>query len=284
MNQQPKINEQYWLNKNPEIIRSIPAKAYYGSLLIRVELDIMGASMRWNQHQVPKYLRIEGEPTYFDYLDFVKRQCIAFNHREIIRVTDNRNIYVKRVESTKYRNSGHRNIEQIFDARVLYNIHNLLQNRPTDVNISRQANVLRLYSNNEDAIIDVINRLGVDNKAIRLLGFPHEEQIEALLAGKEYNKRAPDFKFKVFIKPVPVTGIPALSDYLKGVADTNEVDVPTHCRLALEGTEARWTRAQYSRSYLYVRDENTMLIIKMLAGDKFSTFIELVPPVEGIDK
>lgn len=284
MNQLPRINEEYWLNRNPNIIRSIPTKAYYGSLLIRVELDLMGASIRYHQFNMPKHLRHAGDPNYKQYLAFVKRQCISFNHREILRTEDNRYVHVRWVEQTIARNSGHKSRTQIFDAEALYKLYFLLKNKPTDVKISRQMDILRLYSNNEDSIIKIIDHLGVADSAIRLLGFPKQEQIETLLAGKEYNTRAPDFKYKVFFKQLNKDGIPALYDYLLGVADTIEVDVPKHCFEALAGCKSRWHWTMHSRSHLYAKDENTVLIIKMLAGDRFSNYIELVPMAEENDK
>ena len=282
MNQTPRINEQYWLNRNPKLIRSIPNKAYYGSLLIRVELDLMGASMRYHQHNVPKHLQHTGDPDYKQFLNFVKRQCMS-NTRQIMHVNDDRYVVCSWVEATKDRNTGMHRGFQTFDAGALFRLHNLLKDKPADVKISREMNTLRLYSNNEESIIKVIDHLDVNDELIRLLGFPKEEQIEALLAGKEYNPRAPDFKFKIFLKQIDRDGLPALNNYLLGVKDTDEVDVPTHCFNALQGV-SKWTWTLHSRSHLYARDENTVLLIQMLAGDRFSDCIELVPMLEEDDK
>jgi hypothetical protein len=284
MNQQLKINEEYWNKRNPSIIRSRPNKAYYGTYLIRVDLDINGASMRFHEHDVPLQQRTKGEPTYDQFLRFVKRQTQLFNVHKLIRTVDNRYVHVRRVTLTNERNNGAKKEDRIYDARVLYNEHKLLLNKPTDVTLSRQMDRLRIYSNNEQSIIDIIDFLEVDDSAIRLIGYPDPERIDDLLSGKEYSDYATDFQYKVYLRPVAEGGIEALSDYLEGVKNTEEVGVPNHTRLVIAGKTEKWGWARYTRSYLYAKDKNTVLLIQMLAGNKFSKAVELVPTDDNIDK
>lgn len=284
MNQQLKINEDYWNKRNPNIIRSRPNKAYYGTYLIRVDLDINGASMRFHQHGMPKKHKIQGDPNYDQFLYFVKRQAQLFNLHKLLRTVDNRYVHVRRVTLTNERNNGAKKEDRIYDARVLYNEYLLLKNKPTDVTISRQMDSLRLYSNSEQSIIKIIDDLDVSDSAIRLIGFPDTDRIDDLLSGKEYSDYANDFQYKVYLRPVTDGGIKALSDYLEGVKHTDEVGVPNHTRIVISGDAPPHGWARYTRSYLYAKDKNTVLLIQMLAGNKFSKAVELVPTDDNIDK
>ena len=207
-----------------------------------------------------------------------------FNVHKLLRTVDDRFVHVRRVTLTKNKNNGAEYDDRVYDAQVLYNEYQLLRNKPKDVKISRQMDSLRLYSNNEQSIIKIIDGLGVDDEAIRILGYPEESRIDNLLSGREYSVYASDFKFKVYLRPVEDGGIPALANYVDSIKHTDEIGVPKHTQMAINGTSDRWSWARYTRTYLYARNEDTVLLIKMLAADKFSKAVELVEPDDENDK
>jgi hypothetical protein len=236
--------------------------------------------MRYHQEGVPLDERTT-TPDYQQFLTFLKRQVVRFNLREIVKIHDDRYIYVKLLERTGSRNTGYFKEIHEYDARVLFNEHYLLRNKPPNMKMARQQNSLRLYSNDEDALIKVIKQLEVDDSAIRLISYPNASQVDTLLSGKEFNSHADKFKYKVFLKPVTSEGIPALGNYLRSIAHTDEVEVPKHCQMALDGVMTRWSWAMYTRSYLYAKDEHILLLIQMLAGQRYSDAIELALPEEN---
>jgi len=279
MTPNPTVIKEYWLTLNPNIIFCSPNKAYYGSYLLRADLDIVGASMRYWQYDIPLKERI-ANPTYADFMLFLKRSLLKWQMRAITDIVDDRYLHVTKTGDSLAWKSEAKGSVRIYDAKVLYNLYTLLRNKPKNVKLARQADSLRVYANHEDDLISVIKQLEVEDPDIRLLSYPNENQISTLLSGKEYNSRAADFKYKVFLKPVSKGGIPDLANYLNSIAHTTDVEVPQHCKLAMAGASDRWSWAHFQRSYMYVRDEHTILIIQMLAGNKFSNYIELALPID----
>lgn len=279
MTPNPTVIKEYWLTLNPDIIFCQPNKAYYGSYLLRVDLDIVGASMRYWQYDIPLKERI-ANPTYNDFMMFLKRSLLKWQMREITHTVDGRYIHVTKTGNALSWKAEPTGSIKIYDAKVLYNLYTLLRNKPNNVKLARQSDSLRVYANHEDDIINVIRQLEVENSDIRLLSYPDAKQVGTLLSGKEYNSKATDFGYKVFLKPAGKEGMLDLANYLDSIKNTGDVEVPRHCRLAMSGDFDRWSWAHFQRSYMYVRDEKTILLIQLLAGNKFSNYIELAVPDE----
>ena len=280
MNQKPAVNKDYWQALNSDIIFCQPNKAYYGSYILRADLDIIGASMRYYQHGVPPKDKI-ANPTKDEFTGFLRKNLLQYNYRKILNNSDTRYLHVQRTENSYVWHQHVVGTIKIYDSLVLYNLYNLLKNKPANVKLARQFDSLRIYANHEDDIISIIEQLGVEDPDVRLLSYPDPDQISTLRAGKEFNAKANEFKYKVFLQPTGKAGTPDLKKYLDSISDTDEVEVPRHCQIAMAGNFALAAlTAQWQRSYMYVRNEQTILLIRMLAGDKFSNYLELAMPID----
>jgi hypothetical protein len=173
---------------------------------------------------------------------------------------------------------------RIYDVRAMYAFHQLLMNVPEGIKFSREMDSLRIYGNDIDTISEVIDKLDIEGYDILAIDSPGGNDVDALLSGKEFNIKAEFFKFKVYIKAVKFDGLPDLYNYLEAIKDSGTVEVPRHCNIALNGPQTSWSWRYHQRSYMYVKDEDTVLIIKMLAAQRFADCIELIMPDTEIDK
>ncbi len=284
MNQKLTINKEYWLERNPEIEFHRVKKAYYGTHLLRAKVYICGASMRYYQHDTKPNKRIKN-PTYDDFMTFLRKHVMQFSLQKLIRIEDNRYIHCTRKKSDFYG----REVDAIpslrlYDAKVLYVLYNMLKVKPPGIRFFREYDTLHIYSNDIDDLQKVLDELDIPAQDIMSLTSPGPNDVEPLLAGKEFNDKADKFKYKVFLKSAIEGGIPNLANYLEAIKDTDEVEVPRHCRIAIAGPPDRWSWAFAQRSYLYVKNEDTILLIQMLAGNRYSDCIELILPSEEVDK
>lgn len=284
MNQKLTINKEYWLKRNPDIEFHRVKKAYYGTHLLRAKVYICGASMRYYQHNVKPNKRIKN-PTYEEFMTFLRKHVMQFNMQKLIRVENNRFIHCTRKKQDLYGCE----IDAIpslrlYDAVTLYALYNMLNDKPDGIRFSREYDTLHIYSNNIDDLHKVIDDLDIPAQDILTLTSPGKNDVELLLAGKEFNEKANRFKYKVFLKSAIEGGIPNLSNYLESIKHTDDIEVPHHCRVAIAGPPDRWSWAFAQRSYLYVKNEDTILLIQMLAGNRYSDCIELIMPSEEDDK
>lgn len=277
MNQPLTVNRDYWLTKNPQIKFRRVKKAYYGTYLLKATIKLTGASIRYYNH-FPKTPHIKN-PTYDDYMTFLKRHAVRFSTQKVLKDTTQRYIHVNQ---QMFGSSSSR--LRIYDVKALYTFHQLLGNPPDGIKIVREMDIARIYGNDIDAINKVIEELDIPDYDILVIDSPIENEITALLSGKEINIKAELFKFKVFIKAVKFDGIPDLYNYLESIKDSGTVEVPAHCSTALHGPKAGWSWRYHQRSYLYVKDEETVLFIKMLASNRFADCIELIMPNAEDDK
>ena len=278
MNQPLTVNRDYWLTKNPQIKFRRVKKAYYGTYLLKATIKLTGASVRYYNH-FPKLPHIIN-PTYEEYMTFLKRHSARFSTQKVLKDTTDRYIHVNQ----KMFGIAETGRLRIYDVRALYAFHQLLGNPPAGIKVVREMDNARIYGNDIDAISKVIEELDIPDYDILSIDSPIENEITALLSGKEINTKAELFKFKVFIKAVKFDGIPDLYNYLESIKDSGTVEVPRHCSLALHGPKANWSWRYYQRSYLYVKDEETVLFIKMLAGQRFADCVELIMPNAEDDK
>ena len=284
MNQKLTINKEYWLERNPDIEFHRVKKAYYGTHLLRANVYICGASMRYYQHGTKPNNRIKN-PTYEEFMLFLRKHVMQFNVQKLIKVIDNRFIHCTRKKIDVYgRKDESVSVLRVYDAKILYALYNMIKVKPDGIRLSREYDSLRVYSNDIDDLRDTLDELGIPSKDIKSITSPAENDVALLLAGKEFNNKADKFKYKVFLKSVTKEGIPNLAKYLESIEDTDEVELPRHCRLAINGPRDRWAWAYSQRSYLYVKDEDTILIIQILTGDRYSNCVELILPSEKIDK
>jgi len=277
MNQSLTVNKDYWLNKNPQIKFRRVKKAYYGTYLLKVTIGLVGASVRYYNH-FPKIPHIIN-PTYDQYMTFLKRHAARFSTQKVLKDTGNRYLHVNQkmfgIDSARLR---------VYDVKAMYAFHQLLGNPPDGVKVVREMDCARIYSNNIDVIDRVIEGLGIPDSDILAIDAPADHDVAALLSGKEINTKAEHFKFKVFIKAVKSDGLPDLNNYLEVIKDTGTVEIPPHCSTALSGPKTGWSWRFHQRSYMYVKDADTVLIIKMLAGQRFADCIELIMPDADDDK
>ncbi len=283
MNQKLTINKGYWQEKNPNIEFHRVKKAYYGTHLLKATVHVCGASMRYYQHNVKAKERIKN-PTYDQFMVFLRKHVMQFNLQKLIEVQDNRFIHCTRAKSDQFGRYLDSDVLRIYDGKILYKLYNMLKVKPDGIRFSREYDTLRIYSNNIDDLCKVLDELGIPAKDIKSFTSPGENDIALLLAGKEFNANADRFKYKVFLKSATSGGIPNLANYLESIKDTNEVELPRHCRIAIQGPIDRWSWAYSQRSYLYVKNEDTILLIKLLAGNRYSGCIELIMPSEEVDK
>ncbi|GAG12229.1 unnamed protein product [marine sediment metagenome] len=167
---------------------------------------------------------------------------------------------------------------RIYDVEMLYAFYKLLKTKPEGIRISREYDKAHIYANDIGVLMHTINKLRIPDHDIKTITSPGKNDVELLLSGKEFNPRAGEYKFKVFLKPAGKNGMPALASYLRSVEHTNEVEVPQHCYNAISGPVEVWSWAYSQRSYLYVKNEDTILLIKLLAGNRFSNAVELMLP------
>lgn len=284
MNRQLTVDKKYWLKRNPNIKFCRVKKAFYGTYLLKVKLQIWGASMRYYYNGSPLLTHMKNL-SYERFLKYLKSHVVRFNMQKLIKVVDNRFIYVTVGPGIdKYGNKANINFN-IYDARALYVLHNLLEKKPKGIRFTREQNVLQIYSNNINDTKEVINQLKIPSGNIISITSPDDQDISALLSGKEFSTKADRFKYKVFLKSsINGEGMPALSNYLKSIGDTDEVEVPRHCTIAIKGSSKKWAWEYSQRSYLYVKNEDTILLIKLLAGNRYSTCLELILPKKELDK
>ena len=284
MNQNLAINKEYWLRRNPDIKFHRVKKAFYGTHLLKARVYVCGASMRYYQHGVELDKRIKN-PTYEEFMVFLRKHVMQFNVQKLIKVIENRFIHCTRKKIDVYgRDDKNVSILRVYDAKVLYALYNMLKVKPAGIRLSREYDTLNVYANDINELRDALNELDIPSRDITSLTSPGENDVLILLAGKEFNSKAEKFKYKVFLKSVTKAGIPDLANYLESIKDTDEVEVPRHCRIAISGPVDRWSWAYSQRSYLYVKNEDTILIIQMLTGDRYSNCIELILPREEKDK
>lgn len=277
MNQQLTVNREYWLERNPDIEFHKVKKAYYGTHLLKINLYICGASMHYyHRHDDPKPHNIN--PNYDDFMTFLKRHVQAFNLQKLTKTTENRYIHVTRTPLGSHANAMTEPKLRIYDCKQLHTLHTLLKNRPDGIRLAREYDYLRIYGNDIDTMEEVVDSLYVKPEDIRHIASPGENDVGILLAGKEFSDRADKFKFKVFLKPAGKNGIPELANYLESIEHTDEVLLPKHCRHAITGPVDRWSWAYSQRSYMYAKNEDTILLIKLLAGGRYSDCIELILP------
>ena len=278
------INEEYWLARNPAIAFHKTKKAFYGTHLLKARIHVVGATCRYYMHDtnLTWKQRTTGSPTYKQYLRYLKEHTQRFGLQNIVEVVDGRYIHVNRAITNVNRWHNEPAL-YIYDAEVLHTLHYLLKSAPKNIRFSRENHILHVYSTNITSLIEVIDKLGVDESAVEAITYPHGDDVTSLLSGKEFNTKASKFKYKVFLKAgKPGDGIPALANYLRSIRDTGDVFVPPHCLESMKALEADWRWS--SRSYLYVKDEHTLLLIRLLAGSRFSTSTELIMPKQEFDK
>lgn len=291
MNQNLTVNKEYWQDRNPGIKFYRVKKAYFGEYLIKVKLDVVGASMRYHRfttdaerYSIPKSDWISNTPTYTQFLTFLKAHVVRFNVQKLMHIDENRYVVVKRDHTLDIYGRSYPS-SRIYDARVLHNIHNLLLKKPAGVRLSREADKFHIYGNDIEQIQGIIDDLEVKDHAIFSITSPNEDDVAILRAGKEFNSKAGEFQFKVWIKPMGREGgLPELHKYLNAIRDTDEVEVTRHFWEAIAGASNKHSTSWYSRSYMYVKSEATILFIKMLAGEKYSNCVELILPNAGVDK
>jgi len=276
MNQRLIVNNEYWLNKNPDIEFRKVKKAFYGTHLLSAKLYICGASMRYYDHDMPRHLRVK-TPNYTDFMAFIKRHVMKFNSQKLLKIDDDRYVHVNRTFRGDHREPDG-SVHRVYDAEMLYAFYKLIKTKPNGIRISREYDKAHIYANDIGVLIDTINRLQVPDSDIKRITSPGENDIELLLSGKEFNPRANEYKFKIFLKPAGKNGIPGLANYLKSIDHSTEVEVPQHCYNAISGPVEIWSWAYSQRSYFYAKDEDTILLIKMLAGDRYSNAVELILP------
>lgn len=283
MNQRLTINKEYWLERNPEIEFRRVKKAYYGTHLLKAKVYICGASMRYYEHDVPRAKR-NNNPTYDQFMLFLKKHVMRFNMQKLVKTEDNRFVHVERSHQGSHRHAYRGPQLRIYDAHTLYTLYQMLKNKPDGIRFTREYDNFYIYSTDIDKLQEVIDQLGVPAADIKSITGPNKDEIELLLAGKEFSEKASRFKFKVFLKSARTGGIPNLANYLASIEGSDEVEIPKHCRIAISGPSDKWSWAYSQRSYLYVKNEDTILIIQLLAGDRYSNCIELILPSEEIDK
>ena len=169
----------------------------------------------------------------------------------------------------------------IYDCELLYNLYRFLRNKPEDIHITTkggggQPGSIHIYANSLEEIETVREDLGIAKHLVTLVSVPDASMLENLLEGKEYSAKAPQWKYKVFLKPVTLDGLPDLYEYLREMHKVGVVDLTHHCACALV-PNSRFSWSLFNRSYMYAKDEDVILIIKMMAPAYFSGYIELVP-------
>lgn len=277
MNFQLTVDKKHWLTRNPDIKFHRMKKAFYGTHLLKVKLNICGASMRYYHQGSPLAMHIKN-PNYKQFMKFLKLHLVRFNLEKMVKVVEDRYIHVNRSDSRV----GNKFL--VYDVNTLYALYNMLKKKPDGIRFSRVNSTLHVYSNNIDDIEEVINQLKIPTHNIIEITSPDEQDIAVLLAGKEFSNKADKFKYKVFLKSFNNNSIPSLSNYLESIKDTDEVEVPYHCKIAIKGPHGPWTWETTERSYLYAKNEDTILLIKLLAGSRYSTCIELILPKKDLDK
>jgi len=284
MNQKLTINKEYWLERNPDIKFHRVKKAYYGTHLLKAKVYICGASMRYYQHNVKPKERIQN-PTYDQFMIFLRKHVMRFNWQKLTKVEDNRFIYCTRKQSDMFgQYTEEPDVLRIYDAKILYTLYNMIKVKPDGIRFSREYDTLHIYSNDIDDLCKVLDELNIPAQDIKSLTSPGKNDVALLLAGKEFNNKAEKFKYKVFLKSAASGGIPNLANYLESIKDTDEIELPQHCRIAINEPLDRWSWAYLQRSYLYVKNEDTILLIKLLAGNRYSDCIELILPREEEEK
>lgn len=275
MNLQSTINKDYWLAKNSAIEFHGVKKAFYGTHLLKAKVYVCGASMSYYQNG-----RRFVDPTFDGFMEFLKTYVVRFNSK-LIKVVDDRYIYVNK--------SFPAAIEEkirIYDVHILYAFYKMLKKKPAGIRFSRISDTIHIYGNNINDIEETINQLKIPSNHIISITSPDEQDVAVLLSGKEISNKADRFQYKVFLKPAFSNPDPTLSlyNYLESIKDTDEVEVPPHCKAAIHTSTLGWSWENIQRSYLYVKNKNTILLIKLLAGKRYSTCVELILPKKELDK
>ena len=273
MNQKLTVNKGYWLGKNSDIQFYKTKKAFYGTHLIKVKLDLTGASIRYYEHDYKTRARAT-DPSYDEFRVFLNRQIVRFGWQQITHIVDERYIHTTSPDT-----------DRVYDAKALYALYWLLKEKPDGIRFAREGNVLHIYANDIGQIEPVLNELHIDYNKIVSITFPDSQDVDDLLAGNEFNVKAEHYKYKVFLRPPKSEkGIPDLARYVDNMKGLGEVEMPPHCKAAITQPVTKWTWAHWHRSYLYVLDDNTLLLVKMLAGEFFSDAVELIMPRDENDK
>ncbi len=277
MTQNLNLDKGYWLERNPNIEFENVTKAYFGDYLLKAKLNIMGASIRMYDMQSLMRKRKITKFNYNVYFDFL---CDHFSRygKRIDKITSNRYITVSYDPEFRVPSFAHFDgFPKRYDARLLYRLHNMFKNPLPSTKMCRQGDFIYLYSNSYDDIEYVIASLGVNDRAIASIGSPQEANLQHLQEGKEINMKAKKYSYKVFLKTIGRKDMDDLLNYLTAMENAGEVEVPQHCRDILEATKDKWF-VDFYRPYFYVKEESMLIMIKLLAQDRYSSATPLVMP------
>ena len=283
MSQPLAINEEYWLGRNPNIEFRKVRKAFYGTHLLKARLRIVGATARFTHHQMAYADRVKN-PNYEQFMQWLIMHVQRFNMQKLTRTVDNRYLHTSRDIARIHSYRGYQPQDRIYDAKALYALHTMLRSKPQGMRFSRQNDYLHIYSNDADTLRMTIDSFYIEDSDIEGISFPAEDEIEALVAGKEYSVKADRYRYKVFLKSALRADYEDVLNYLESIKDTGDVEVPMHCRQAMAVEKVAWQYSHGDRSYFYAKDEGTVLLVKLLAGSLFSTCIELILPESHNDK
>ena len=257
MDQNLIVDKEYWIKKNPDIVFKNTSKAFYGEYLLKTTLNITGTSIRYYKKNFI---------SYDDFLDFL--DVYLGNFGGMITNIDENDCYLVETSLSQHK--------VIYNAKILYQVYKLLHTVPDDLKLMRTGNLLHIYSNDFNAITRTINQLGVDDNDIKFIGYPKPDDLKSLISGREITQKAKNFNYKIMLKNLGRQDLKELYNYLIQFEESGDIGITDHCKNLLKGTEPYgWVS---SIPYFYIKDYDMVLIINMLAKDRFSKCTELVMP------
>jgi len=282
------VNEDKWLKINPCIKFGHIHKAYFGKYLIRIRFNIPGGALRWfgASWEDPSAVRHCPEifPTQQDFTAGVLHYCEKYRLGDLKAdsVILSKNRYVS--SPGRHHIFGTSPVD-IFDTFALYGLHHLRCFPPAGIQLSRHQDRVMIYGNDETEIEQVILALPYSLAHVSEINYAHRDSVEDMKAGKEFSKLAGEFGFKLFFKAFQ-TPNEELYEYLERLEQRGECMIPQRTKsIMLQEWPAHSWNGQhgirfcdkYARSWIYTKDMSYLLFIMMIATDRISNFIELVP-------
>ena len=90
------INKEYWQKRNPEIEFRRVKKAYYGTHLLKANIKLNGAALRYySWARSPNNSDYCPNPNYEEFVLFLKQHTGRFNTQKLLKTEENRWLHVR---------------------------------------------------------------------------------------------------------------------------------------------------------------------------------------------
>jgi len=267
---QNNIDKGHWLEKNERIVFTAIKKAFFGKYLYKIKLKIPGISIRFygiNESELINYI---------DFYNIIIDRLTKNKFNNIIK-QDDRYVTIKRNSFFRDRKAQK---TEILDIQLLHRVY-LIDTK--NIRYSRNHyDKLIIYSRTVRELEDILIYLKTPNTIIREIAYPNDADMPNLLNGIELTHHAKKFNYKVTFKQTDIkSGMPEVYNYLIQMEKVGECFMPLYSK-KLMNKDLPTLKWQWSndggRPMVYIKDYSMLVIIQLLAGDRFSTITEIALP------